>query len=412
ALFDADRSDVVEGVAQHLSAALERHACVRVVRPAAAFLARVDRSAVLRAPWCLPAAEAASAAGRVNALRALVRAADVSAAIRIEDLAVTASAGGGADEPVALAALDSALHAVLWRAVSADSGGVAQLAADRDALLAWCVGLADAQAGDGLRLRELAFVALGRVLRVFTGALVRSDAGRSLALSAAAVADIRARLAAFFGQRMGAWVGARDAGEWHGAAGGEATAYARVCALAAAWAAWVGDQTLPPAALSHLAALTGRAGIEQRQQQQQQQRRRVGFVALSAVDHIVQAGVDSIKPLIARERTRGAAVEALAGCLRAAFEAGGDAVNVATLARFVGAALRSAGDAAAPASALAPAPVGAAWAAAHAVAIPYGLAAGDWDTRVAPWFAALSQTVAGVLRPRHAHALSLRLADA
>ncbi|KAJ2058992.1 cohesin complex subunit [Coemansia sp. S146] len=413
ALFDADRSDSVEAVAQHLSSALERHAaCVRVVRPAAAFLARVDRSAVLRAPWCLPAAAAAACdPARIGALRALVRAADVSSAIRLADLLALALAA--AEESVALAALDAALHAMMWRAVAADqqmregdSTSVLQLGADRDLMLKCCSELADPLASDRLRLRELAFVALGRTLRVFTGALVHSEMGRGLALGTAEAANIRTRLAAFFDQRMAEWGRLRDSGEWwHDAPSAWPIAYARVCALAAAWASWLGDQTLPPSALPRLAALTGLVAMEPRSDTPV--RRRVGFVALSAVDHIVQAAVDALKPHIVRERTRAAAIDALAASLRAAFEVDGDAVNVATLARFVGAALRTAGD-----MALAPAPVGAAWAAAHALAIPYGLAAGDWETRVAPWFVALSQTVAGVLRPRHAHALRLRLAEA
>ncbi|KAJ2865911.1 cohesin complex subunit [Coemansia aciculifera] len=412
ALFDADRSDAVEAVAQHLSSALARHAaCVRVVRPAAAFLARVDRSAVLRAPWCLPAAEAAACdPARIGALRALMRAADVSSAARLADLLALALAA--AEEAVALAALDTALHALMWRGVAADqqmrggdSRSVLQLAADRDLMLRCCAELADPLASDRLRLRELAAVALGRTLRVFTGALVHSETGRALALSAAEVADIRTRLAALFDQRMSEWMRLRDSGAWHDAPSAWPIAYARVCALAAAWASWLGDQTLPPSALPRLAALTGLAAMEPRSDPPV--RRRVGFVALSAVDHIVQAAVDALKPHIMRERTRALAIDALAASLRAAFEVDGDAVNVATLARFVGAALRTAGD-----MALAPAPVGAAWAAAHALAIPYGLAAGDWETRVAPWFVALSQTVAGVLRPRHAHALGLRLAEA
>ncbi|KAJ2031508.1 cohesin complex subunit, partial [Coemansia sp. S3946] len=409
ALFDADRSDSVEAIAQHLSSALERHAtCVRVVRPAAAFLARVDRSAVLRAPWCLPAAEAACDPARISALRALMRTADVSSVIRLEDLlALTA-----AEESVALAALDTALHAMMWRCVSAerqmregDNSSVQQLGADRDLMLKCCLELADPLASDRLRLRELAFVALGRTLRVFTGALVHSEMGRVLSLTTVEVASTRTRLAEFFDQRVKEWMRLRDTVEWQDAPSVWPISYARVCALAAAWASWLGDQTLAPSALPRLAALTGLAGMERRSDTPV--RRRVGFVALSAVDHIVQAGVDALKPHIMRERTRVAAIDALAASLRAAFEVDGDAVNVATLARFVGAALRTAGD-----MALAPAPVGAAWAAAHALAIPYGLAAGDWDTRVAPWFVALSQTVAGVLRPRHAHALGLKLAEA
>ncbi|KAJ2685294.1 cohesin complex subunit [Coemansia spiralis] len=404
ALFDADRSDVVEAIAQHLSSALERHAtCVRVIRPAAAFLARVDRSAVLHAPWCLPAAESASDSARISALRGLVRAADVSSAIRVESLLALTSA----EESVALSALDSALHAMMWRAVSANQQageGVGQLEADRDLMLRCCLELTDPSASDRRRLRELAFVALGRTLRVFTGALVHSETGRGLALNAATVAEIRARLAAFFEQRVNDWIRVRDSDQWRDVPSALPIAYARVCAMAATWASWLGDQTLLPSALSRLAVFTGLAGMERRSETPV--RRRVGFVALSAVDHIIQAGVDALKPQIAKERTRGQAIEALGASLRSAFEMDGDAVNVATLARFVGSALRTAGD-----LTLAPAPVGAAWAAAHALAIPYGLASGDWESRVTPWFVALSQTVSGVLRPRHASVLSQKLAE-
>ncbi|KAJ2763853.1 hypothetical protein GGI18_006577, partial [Coemansia linderi] len=332
ALFDADRSDVVEAIAQHLSSALERHAtCVRVIRPAAAFLARVDRSAVLHAPWCLPAAESASDPARISALRGLVRAADVSSAIRVESLLALTSA----EESVALSALDSALHAMMWRAVSANQQageGVGQLEADRDLMLRCCLELTDPSASDRRRLRELAFVALGRTLRVFTGALVHSETGRGLALNAATVAEIRARLAAFFEQRVNDWIRVRDSDQWRDVPSALPIAYARVCAMAATWASWLGDQTLLPSALSRLAAFTGLAGMERRSETPV--RRRVGFVALSAVDHIIQAGVDALKPQIAKERTRGQAIEALGASLRSAFEMDGDAVNVATLARF------------------------------------------------------------------------------
>ncbi|KAJ2333405.1 hypothetical protein GGI00_002346, partial [Coemansia sp. RSA 2681] len=419
ALFDADRGACVEAVAQHLSAALQRHAaCARVVRPAAAFLARVDGSAVLRERWCLLAAVQAAGAARVVALRALLRVADVASAVRVGDLLALAQEAATA-EGVALAALDAALHAVLWRAAGAlqpertQKGDidVEGLRADAAALLATCEALADAAAHGGRpRLAELAFVALGRVLRVLTGPLARAHPALAF-VDAAAAARIRQRLDAFFEQRMATLRFDAPA------------EYARACALAAAWAAWLGDQTLPPAHFPRLAAQTG---AWRRGTPAPAARRRVGFVALSAVDHIVQAAADALRPQLARERSRPAAVDALAASLRAAFEAPGQppadaAVNAATLARFVAAALRTAES---PAAALAPAPVGAAWAAAHVSAIAYGLAlagggADDdddsgaaWNARVAPWFVALSQTVAGVLRPRHAHALSQRLADA
>ncbi|KAJ2441043.1 cohesin complex subunit, partial [Coemansia sp. RSA 2424] len=171
ALFDADRGACVEAVAQHLSAALQRHAaCARVMRPAAAFLARVDGSAVLRERWCLLAAVQAAGAARVVALRALLRVADVASAVRVGDLLALAQE---AAEGVALAALDAALHAVLWRAAGALTGAeglrtdpdVEGLRTDAAALLATCEALADAAAGGRPRLAELAFVALGRVLR-------------------------------------------------------------------------------------------------------------------------------------------------------------------------------------------------------------------------------------------------------
>ncbi|KAJ2581110.1 cohesin complex subunit, partial [Coemansia sp. RSA 1836] len=390
ALFDADRGACVEAVAQHLSAALQRHAaCARVVRPAAAFLARVDGSAVLRERWCLLAAVQAAGATRVVALRALLRVADVASAVRVGDLLALAQEAATA-EGVALAALDAALHAVLWRAAGALTGAeglrtdpdVEGLRADAAALLASCEALADAAHGGRPRLAELAFVALGRVLRVLTGGpLARAHAALAAVVDAAAAARIRQRLDAFFEQRMATLRFDAPA------------EYARACALAAAWAAWLGDQTLPPAHFPRLAAQTG----AWRGTTAPAARRRVGFVALSAVDHIVQAAADALRPQLARERTRPAAVDALAASLRAAFEAPAQppadaAVNAATLARFVAAALRTAE---APAAALAPAPVGAAWAAAHVSAIAYGLAlaaaAADdsdaaWDARVAPWF--------------------------
>ncbi|KAJ2744071.1 cohesin complex subunit [Coemansia sp. BCRC 34301] len=392
ALFDADRGACLEDVARHMTAALERHcACVRVVRPAAAFLARVDASGVLRDAWAQRAAEAAARdPTRVYALRALLRAADVSSAVRISDLLAAASSSS-ANECVALAALDAALHALLWRALAARESRDSALAADRDLMLASCGSLVT---GDG-RLAELAFVALGRVLRVFTGPLVRVNP--ALAVDAPSADRIRQTLTDFFAQRMAAWTQRADDADPVG--------YTRTCALAAAWVSWLADQTLRPAALSQLARLTGAAGPDRRSADAPV-RRRVGFVALSVIDHIVQAGVDALKPQLVREHTRAAAIEALAASLRASFEAQPfDAVNVATLARFVAQALRTAE---APAATLAPAAVGAAWATAHAQAIAFGLALSEPE----PWFAAMSLTVAGVLRPRHALALSQRLAEA
>ncbi|KAJ2894963.1 hypothetical protein IWW38_002431, partial [Coemansia aciculifera] len=169
--------------------------------------------------------------------------------------------------------------------------------------------------------------------------------------------------------------------------------------------------TLPPSALSRLAVHLGAAATTTATTADgghPARRRVVGFVALSALDHLVQAGVDALKPQLARERSRAAAIDALAASLRAAFEAfsAADPVLVATLARFVAAALRTAE---APAALLAPAHIGAAWAAVHVTAIAYGLAL---PSAADAWFAALGQTVAGVLRPRHAQALSQRLAEA
>ncbi|KAJ2879579.1 hypothetical protein IWW38_006092, partial [Coemansia aciculifera] len=224
ALFDGDRSACVEQVAQQMAAALERHAgCESVVTPAAAFLARVDRSAVLHdRRLCLAAATLAARdlGHRVPALRALLRVADVAEAVRVRDLLDLAS------EP----ALDAALHAVLWRAVAASN--VQGLLDDRDALLAACEELVVGSAADrSTELRDLAFVALGRVLRVFTGPLARTHP--TLAIDAPAAARIRQLLYKYFDERM--------------------AAPPRSCALAAAWVSWLGDQTLPPSALSRLA---------------------------------------------------------------------------------------------------------------------------------------------------------------
>ncbi|KAJ2789397.1 hypothetical protein H4R20_007190, partial [Coemansia guatemalensis] len=251
-------------------------------------------------------------------------------------------------------------------------------------------------------------------------------------------------------------------------------AYSRFCALAALWAQWIGDQTIPIACLPSLAAYTGMLGLESVERRRVEvlaggssekaaSKRKVGFVALSAFDHIVQSAVDALKPMLVLQSTRERAMDAYVVAMRAAFDKyldGSDTsqllpptdpVNVATLARFVGSALRSAFSQASSAQshatpsragaqfALAPAVVGAAWTKCHLQAIDFGLArvvpnallaAGsdpqsddemtdvaarepvddaEWETRVGPWFVALAQTVSGVIRPRHAETLDAHL---
>ncbi|KAJ2623091.1 cohesin complex subunit [Coemansia sp. RSA 1358] len=248
----------------------------------------------------------------------------------------------------------------------------------------------------------------------------------------------------------------------------------------------LGHQTVPMSCLPKMAAYTGMLGLESLEKLRVEAalrldehdggsghakvvpKRKVGFVALSAFDHIVQAAVDNLKPMIILQGTRDAAMSVYMTAMRMSFEQNisaqpslglvADAVNVGTLARFVVSALKTAfaqpsapvtpargrrgtGDGAA--FTLAPAVVGAAWAQQHLKAIEYGFSrvidvsifeesnnlldenddviesdaaevqvanrepasAETWETQAAPWFAALSQTVSGVLRPRHAEIL-------
>ncbi|KAJ2368238.1 cohesin complex subunit [Coemansia sp. RSA 2610] len=487
-LFDAHRTDVVADAAARVAAALERYGgCVRLARLAVQFLGRVDDSRVLRADAQgedligRAAARAASQFGaavalvpetpraqaavfadvyaHAVALRALVRVRDVSAhadaaaeqALRLVELAARSSAiVQTVPEKAAVAALDVAYHFVLWHALRLDrqlQGGsedAEPLRVVRDRIVDVCAELADAGAAGYGRLRDHAFMVLGRVLRLFSGSLVRgSDARRALALAADHAG--RAQLAGFLRGRLDAWARllAADADEaqdeaaqyYAAAPSAWGIAYGRVCALAALWAQWLGDQTVPIAWLGDLAAHTGLAGLEQRGAERGR-RQRAGFVALSAFDHIVQAAVDAAKPQLAAAATRERGVSALVGALRAAY-ARHAGVNVATLARFVSAALRTGAEPQTRGrrgeALLAPAALGAAWAQAHEQAIEYGLAqavpefagadvgaglavergavADDaWEARAAPWFAALAQTVAGVVRPRHAEALDAHLA--
>ncbi|KAJ1960222.1 cohesin complex subunit [Dipsacomyces acuminosporus] len=270
-------------------------------------------------------------------------------------------------------------------------------------------------------------------------------------------------------------------------------AYSRFCALAALWAQWISDSLVPVSQLSRLAAHTGMLGLEPLEKQRVERgldssdhtgdpaakaapKRKAGFVSLSAFDHIVQAAVDGLKPGLVLQSTRDAVMDAYMKAMQASFEMylapasrtapQTDPVNVATLARFIASALKTAfaqqpnapatpargrrGGADGSALVLAPAVIGGAWAKHHLRAVDYGLShvipapllaedravatnvldddgevAGDgqgdaeisheaasaeeWETRAAPWFAALSQTVSGVLRPRHAETLNEHL---
>ncbi|KAJ2823540.1 cohesin complex subunit [Coemansia erecta] len=490
ALFDADRTDVVETVAAHAQAVLARYGgSVRLVRLAAGFLERVDASRILRtaqpgsadadgsagpgALVCEAAAAAAAQFGRATAefpisshappsaynnayarivvLRALIRGGDITEQLTspakllelVESVAVLSDADQAMPEKVAVAALDVAYRSVLWRALRLDrqlqagaSADARQLLEDRDRVLGVCMQLAKASAPGYTRLREHAFMVLGRVQRLFSGRLARgSDERRALAVDAA---DVPA-LAAFFSARVAAL--ARPEGPLYEAApSARAIAYARVCAVGALWAQWVGDGTVGAAGLSALARLTGRVGADTHPPQGP---RRVGFVALSAFDHVVQAAVDALKPMLNVPALRERAVAAYMESLRAAYaESVGaepieadaaesvstkpteaDAVNVATLGRFIGTALRTAAqpELGRDMGALAPAALGALWTQAHETAIDFGLslappgamesseADAQWESRVSPWFAALAQTVAGVVRPRHAETLDAKL---
>ncbi|KAJ2398781.1 hypothetical protein GGI23_003038 [Coemansia sp. RSA 2559] len=398
-----------------------------------------------------------------------------------------------------------------WRRVEAAANN---LKSDRDRLIGLCMDLVDETALNYLRLRELAFAVLGRTFRLFTGTIARESAAdsargtqrareirRTLALTNGS--QIRSRLVEFFEHRVSRWAllvakisqGDRENTEsaadneedrsigWYVAAPSSwSIAYSRLCTLAALWAQWIGDQTVPMGGLSKIAAYTGMLGLEPLEKQRLEAslrpdehsearataKRKIGFVALSAFDHIVQAAVDSLKPMIVVQNTRDMAMDTYMSAMRASLEqnaadsplrAVADTVNAGTLARFVGSALRAAfspassaaiattpargrraaGDNAA-AFVLAPAVVGGAWTQHHLKAIDYGLSRvveasvfeddsnnildddvvvadrepsspEEWETQAAPWFAALAQTVAGVLRPRHAEVLDKRLSE-
>ncbi|KAJ2562856.1 cohesin complex subunit [Coemansia sp. RSA 1822] len=464
ALFDADRTSVIEAVAAHATSVLARYGdCVRLVRLAASFLHHVDSSRILRTAQLVSDNEDSAAAGvlvceaaaaassqfgatmsvgldsasafadvyaHVVVLRALIREGDITGQLQslsqILDLVELAARSSvivqTVPEKTALAALDVAYRFVLWRALRLDrqlqsdtSPNTEQLRVDRDRVLAVCLDLADATAPGYGRLRDHAFMVLGRVQRLFSGRLVHgSDARRALAVNA----DTSA-LALFFNARVPA-LASPEGPLYETSPAARSIAYARVCALGALWTQWVGDGTVGASGLPALARHTGRVGADAHTQGP----RRVGFVALSAFDHVIQAGVDALRPLLASPSHRDRAVTACMASLRASFaesvhteSSGADAVNVATLARFIGSALRMAAqpDGSRETGALAPAALGAAWAHAHEAAIDFGLAlASDdsesvWESRVAPWFAALAQTVAGVVRPRHAEALDARL---
>ncbi|KAI7824986.1 hypothetical protein BX661DRAFT_185064 [Kickxella alabastrina] len=298
----------------------------------------------------------------------------------------------------------------------------------------------------------MAFAVAGRVLRLFTGPLASAPGGaelrRQLVLPLSAE-PVRAQLERFFARRMAAWheqladcaqptslsISALAPSSW-------AIGYARVCALGALWAQWLGDGTVAPAALALAAAYTGIAGLEAAERQQPAgARRSAGFVALSAFDHLVQAAVDALRPQLLLQSSRAAAMDAMLGAVAACDARSGAAapVNVATLGRFVGAALRSAFAAHQPAAptlartpgrgpdatALAPPAIGLAWSQRleRAVAAKTGmaqmldaegelrtepLAAAEWAP-MAAWFAALAQTIHGVVRPRHAMALDAQI---
>ncbi|KAJ1898812.1 cohesin complex subunit [Kickxella alabastrina] len=478
-LFDAERTDVLQALARMHLAIIARHSGhVRVVRLAAAFLERLDASRLLAATadGDLVGAAAGAAVERLFAggavayahlvpVRALIRRRDISA--RLPAVGALLAAARSADPLLALAALDTALHCVLWRALRVDSllgaaasgsplgaqatEAVRQLCGDRDSLAATCLALVSDESACG-RVREMAFAVAGRVLRLFTGPLASAPGGaelrRQLVLPLS-VEPVRAQLERFFARRMAAWheqladcaqasspsICALAPSAW-------AIGYARVCALGALWAQWLGDHTVAPTALALVAAYTGIAGLEAAERQQPAgARRSAGFVALSAFDHLVQAAVDALRPQLLLQSSRAAAMDALLGAVAACDARSGAAgpVNVATLGRFVGAALRSAFAAqqpAAPALArtpgrgsdattLAPPAIGLAWSQRleRAVAAKTGmaqmldaegelrmepLAAAEWAP-MAAWFAALAQTIHGVVRPRHAMALDAQI---
>ncbi|KAJ1751569.1 cohesin complex subunit [Coemansia sp. RSA 1821] len=547
-LFDANRTEIVEAVAIHASAVLERYGnSIRLVRLAVQFLERVDASRVLHvaaadlpeedhsAPGALvrkaasttaslfstaiasvpetPRAHASAFAdvyAHLVALRAIICTRDISAILSSEENTATAplkqilslaelAAQSSVivqtvPEKVAIAALDVAYRAVLWQALRLNSqlqalsddpeASVDVLCITRDRILKACVDLVDADAVGYGRLREHAFMVLGRVLRLFSGNLVQgtSEAHRRLRVSASHAG--REQLSSFFNKRLSVWAqrmvslmqtdqtGSSDSQLFIEAPSMWNIGYARVCGLCALWAQWLGDRTVSAAGLVPLAAYTGMMGLEPMERRRiegsdsTRTRRKVGFVALSAFDHIVQAAVDALKPQLMSHTTRDSAISTYMEALRASYakylspdsaDPPTDAVNVATLARFIGTALKTvvlpATVPATPATPargrrgaadgvqqLAPAVLGEAWAKSHIAAIDHGLAqvtpdnvlslnvldddgepldqeavqrdavpAELWEQRVMPWFVALSQTVAGVIRPRHAETLDAHM---
>ncbi|KAJ2707934.1 cohesin complex subunit [Coemansia sp. IMI 203386] len=401
----------------------------------------------------------------------------------------------------------------LWRRVESSSRF---LRVDRDRLLAICAELTDASPTRYRRLRELAFATLGRLLKLFTGPLTRSspnafgdaqlrirDVRQSLVL-ARDVQSVRAQLASFFEHRLSEWaqlvsgllrstdlsIGSSEAALYAGAPSSWSIAYSRFCALAALWAQWIGDQTINADGLVTMARYTGMLGLETVEKRRLEQlasndqetpaaasksttKRKIGFVALSAFDHIVQAAVDALKPMLVLQSTRETAMSVYLAAMRACYEryaaadsASGslpvNSVNVGTLALFIGSALKTAfvGQPQVPATPgrggrhagdsgavlLAPAVIGSAWTQCHERAISFGLShiapnlfsetgnalhmnlldengdladeangvgserepvsAEKWESLVEPWFAALSKTVSGIIRPRHAQVLN------
>ncbi|KAJ2454258.1 cohesin complex subunit [Coemansia sp. RSA 2336] len=547
-LFDANRTEIVEAVAIHASAVLERYgSSVRLVRLAVQFLERVDGSRVLHvvaadlpeedhsAPGALvrkaasttaslfstaiasvpetPRAHASAFAdvyAHLVVLRAIVCTRDISAILSSEDSTATAplkqvlslvelAAQSSAivqtvPEKAAIAALDVAYRTALWQALRLNTqlqtlsddleASVDALRNTRDRILRACVDLVDADATGYGRLREHAFMVLGRVLRLFSGSLVQGTSEARSRLRVSANHAGRAQLSSFFEKRLSTWahlVASLIQTDETDTSGSrlfiEAPSmwnieYARVCGLCALWVQWLGDRTVPATGLVPLAAYTGMMGLEPMERRRiegsdsTRTRRKVGFVALSAFDHIVQAAVDVLKPQLMSQTTRDSTISAYMEALRASYtkylspdsaDPPTDAVNVATLARFIGTALKTvmqpANVPATPATPargrrgaadgvqqLAPAVLGEAWAKSHISAIDYGLAQvvpdnvlslnvlGDdgepldqeavqrdaapaelWEQKVMPWFVALSQTVAGVIRPRHAETLDAHM---
>ncbi|KAJ1729654.1 cohesin complex subunit, partial [Coemansia biformis] len=424
----------------------------------------------------------------VVVLRALIRTKDISPLLRgdgdgdgessierlyglVEQAAVDVR---GCNVGVAVAALDVAFLFVLWRALRLDhmlsavdvnrslaEAAAARLQDDRDRILGICTRLVDSSSSSSSSLLcEHAFAVLGRGLRLFAGPLTRaSDAAPHVAdiRRALAVPPQPGRLAAFYESRLTAWArlvaqlshgdtddDGSDVLQWYRSAPSSwSIAYARFCAVSGLWAQWIGDQTVSVDGLAAMAAYTGMLGLEPVERRRVElalghepraaPRRKVGFVPLSTFDHIVQAAVEALKPQLDVPAWRDRVVAAYMSAMRAAADqcagaaVGGppvDAVNVGTLARFVGGALKATGAATAAGGGggrrgevqLAPVAVGAAWAHCHAQALdavlPDGAACDErWEARAGPWFVALAQTVHGVLRPRHAETLAAQLRE-